>query len=307
MNYKNMVQFVNAKINIGLQIVRKREDGYHDLRTLFYPVGLYAGTPENPVEFCDMLEIISEEEQCLKEKNDCGVFRYTGRAIACEPEKNLIYKAYGAFCETTGDGLSDITISLEKHLPDGAGLGGGSADAAFTLKMLGDIHNRRYPERPVDELKLYEMALRLGADCPFFILNRPAYAEGVGERLEEIDLNLSGYTLLLVKPNIYVSTKEAFAGVKPAEPDFDLRNLSELPIEQWREVVKNDFEDSIFPCFPKIADIREKIYSCGALYASMTGSGSSVYGIFRDKTRAESALNEFNGKSTIEACYLLKL
>ncbi|MDE6297496.1 MAG: 4-(cytidine 5'-diphospho)-2-C-methyl-D-erythritol kinase [Muribaculaceae bacterium] len=305
-----MISFVNAKINIGLQIVRKREDGYHDLETLFYPIGLYAGTPNNPTPFCDILEIVSEKERqadCNPKNENLPEFLFAGRSIDCALEKNLVYKAADLFCRDTGADLRDLQIILEKHLPDGAGLGGGSADAAFTLKMLAEIFNSRNPQKRITDKTLYEMALKIGADCPFFILNRPAFAEGVGERLDKILLDLTGYTLLLVKPDIYVSTKDAFSGVVPRKSDFDLRHLADLPIEKWRGVVKNDFEDSIFPKFPGIKKVKERIYSHGAIYASMSGSGSSVYGIFGDEVQAAKALNDFKDESTIEACYLLKM
>ncbi|MDE5789810.1 MAG: 4-(cytidine 5'-diphospho)-2-C-methyl-D-erythritol kinase [Muribaculaceae bacterium] len=313
-----MISFVNAKINLGLQIVRKRKDGYHDLQTVFYPVGKYAGTAENPECFCDILEVIAcggelgadEKEECAGEKGDNSrihAISLSGRRVACPVEKNLVYKASQLFCEEMKVDLSGISIMLEKHLPDGAGMGGGSADASFTLRLLADIFNRKNPEAKIEDRQLYEMALRLGADCPFFILNRPAYAEGIGERLQEIPLDLSGYWLGVVKPDIYVSTKEAFSGVIPGEPDFDLRKITDLPINLWKDFVHNDFEDSIFPLFPAIGEIKKRLYDYGALYASMSGSGSSVYAIFSDRETASLALTEFKGDATIEGCYLLKL
>lgn len=300
-----MISFVNAKINIGLQIVRKREDGYHDLQTVFYPVGVYAGTAENPVSFCDILELTGEAR---KGQPRLPSFRLTGRKVECPLEKNLVYKAAELFCRETGSDFSECEINLEKYLPDGAGMGGGSADAAFTLRMMADAWNSKVEEgERIPDSRLSEMALRLGADCPFFILNRCAYAEGVGERLEEIPLDLSGYWLAVVKPDIYVSTKEAFSGVTPRAADFDLRRLPSLPVEEWKEYVKNDFEDSIFPLYPAIGEIKERLYQGGALYASMSGSGSSVYGIFRSEEMAREALRDFDGDTTIEAVYLLKL
>lgn len=300
-----MISFVNAKINIGLQIVRKREDGYHDLQTVFYPVGLYAGTAENPESFCDIIELtgpVGKGSPALPE------FILTGRKIDCPLEKNLIYKAADLFCRETGADFSETLVSLEKYLPDGAGMGGGSADAGFILKMMASAYNDIIGEgEKISDESLCEMALQLGADCPFFIINRPAYAEGVGERLEEIPLNLSGYWLAVVKPDIYVSTKEAFSGVTPKPSEFNLRMLIDLPIEKWKDKVKNDFEDSIFPLYPAIKEIKEQLYLRGAIYASMSGSGSSVYGIYSSEKSAREALRDFAANTTIEALYLLKL
>ncbi|MDE6409674.1 MAG: 4-(cytidine 5'-diphospho)-2-C-methyl-D-erythritol kinase [Muribaculaceae bacterium] len=302
-----MISFVNAKINLGLQIVRKREDGYHDLQTVFYPVGKYAGTAENPESFCDILEIWPKDEHYNRSEGEKPSLFLTGRKVDCPVEKNLVYKAMRLFEEETGFDLFSINVMLEKHLPDGAGMGGGSADASFTLRLLADCYNLQNPGACIEEKRLYEMALRLGADCPFFILNRPAYAEGVGEKLEEIPLDLTGCWLAVVKPNIYVSTKDAFSGVIPKASDFDLRDISSLPITEWRNVIKNDFEDSIFPKFPAIGEIKEKLYSLGAIYASMSGSGSSVYAIFSNPADARGVLDEFKGDATIEGCYLLKM
>ncbi|MDE6637020.1 MAG: 4-(cytidine 5'-diphospho)-2-C-methyl-D-erythritol kinase, partial [Muribaculaceae bacterium] len=173
-----MVKFINAKLNLGLNIVRKREDGYHDLETVFYPIGVHNGTPENPEPFCDILEIIPSEKT---------EFVFTGREVDCPLEKNLVYKAWKIFKDNYPE-LKDYKIHLEKHLPDGAGLGGGSADASGVLLMLNELSGN-----PFKNEELLEMALCLGADCPFFILNRPCYAEGVGEILEPIDLDLSGW------------------------------------------------------------------------------------------------------------------
>jgi len=291
-----MIGFVNAKINIGLQIVRKRADGYHDLQTVFYPVGLYAGTPSDESTFCDILEIC---------RNDSGAggfeFITIGRKVECAPEKNLVYRAAQIFSEYTGADLSETRIVLDKHLPDGAGLGGGSADATCTLRMLSDTF---YPDK---DLPLMEMARRLGADCPFFLINRAAYAEGTGDRLEEIPLDLSGYWIVIVKPDIYVSTREAFSGVTPRESDFDLREIPRIPIEEWKGRVKNDFEDSIFPLHPGIGEVKEGLYKGGALYASMSGSGSSVYGIFADRDAAAKTADEFREKATIATSCLLKM
>lgn len=304
-----MLEFVNAKINIGLQIVGKREDGYHNLQTVFYPVGRKAGTAENPEAFCDILEITRE-----KPEGTAGVktgetgeasrqmeFLFSGRRVDCEPEKNLVCRAARLFAESTGlEGR--WLIHLDKHLPDGAGMGGGSADAAFVLRMLN-----AQTRAGLSDAELVAMAAKLGADCPFFIYNRPMYAEGTGDRFEEIALDLGGYWLLAVKPAIHISTKEAFAGVTPRPGKFDLRKIASLPIAEWRGKVKNDFEESIFPQFPITADIKEKLYRLGALYASMSGSGSTLYGILDNRESAEVARCQFKSEANIEGTYLLDL
>ena len=293
-----MIEFVNAKINLGLQVVNRREDGYHDLQTVFYPVGVYAGTPQNPEVFCDILEV-SERGAKGEERGerDCFEVVMSGRKVDCPLEKNLVYKAAKLFYDTFHPDFK-VRIGLHKNLPDGAGMGGGSADASFTLKALAGIYNARTSSNPFDDSSLETLALRLGADCPFFIKNRPAYAEGVGEKLEPIDLDLSGYWLLVVKPDIYISTKEAFAGVTPKPADFDLRQLASIPIKKWQGLVHNDFEDSIFPNHPEMAEIKLKLIDTGALYASLTGSGSCLYGIYKNLPIAENAREVFEDYQT---------
>lgn len=290
-----MIGFVNAKINLGLQIVSRREDGYHDLQTVFYPVGLFNGTPQNPEPFCDILEV-SEGEGLSVE--------FSGRQIACDPEDNLVTRAARLYYQTLG--IEPATsIILEKHLPDGAGMGGGSADASFVLRMLRDFENQR---RGVflDDSELASLALKLGADCPFFICNRPMFGRGIGEKLEDIELNLGGYWLGVVKPKVYVSTRDAFGGIIPRQPECDLREVVRLPVEEWQPLMKNDFETTIFAKYPELKNIKDLLRERGALYASMSGSGSSIFGIFRNKEDARRALeNEF--LSNIEANYLLKL
>lgn len=300
-----MIAFVNAKINIGLQIVNRREDGYHDLQTIFYPVGVFAGTPTNPVQFCDILEV---------NPNNSGelTVNFTGRTIDCPPEKNLVCRAANLFiAHARKNGLpTDIgfSITLEKHLPDGAGMGGGSADAGFVLRMLNDCAVDADPSfEALSSQELCDMALSLGADCPFFIFNSPVYAEGVGEVMHPIELSLSGRWLLVVKPAVYISTREAFAGVTPKPSAFDLRTISSLPISEWRQQVHNDFEDSIFPNHPEMRLIKEQLYEAGAEYASLTGSGSCIYGIFDSEECAIEALRVFENVATIEGVSLLKL
>lgn len=304
-----MIKFVNAKINIGLQIVRRREDGYHELRTLFYPVGLYAGTPQNPEDFCDILEVIPVRGS--ESAKDAINVQFLGREIECDPEKNLVTKAARLYLTIRKNPKLRANIILEKHLPDGAGMGGGSADAAFTLLALKALEDSICMDDPgylpCDTDELSAMALTLGADCPFFIKNRASFASGIGEKLEDIDLDLSGNWLLVVKPDIYISTKEAFSGVSPHPADFDLRDIVNLPISEWKDKVHNDFEDSIFPKYPAMSDIKEALYDSGALYASLTGSGSCIYGIYDNHQTAERAADIIQRNSTISSVYLLKL
>ncbi|MDE6787318.1 MAG: 4-(cytidine 5'-diphospho)-2-C-methyl-D-erythritol kinase [Muribaculaceae bacterium] len=274
-----MIKFVNAKLNLGLNIVRKREDGYHDLETVFYPVGLYNGLPQNPEPFCDILEVIPAEKT---------EFRFVGRNVDCPLEKNLVYKAWKVFKEAYPD-LGEYQITLEKHLPDGAGLGGGSADASGVIYMLNELSGE-----PFSKEELAKIALKLGADCPFFIYNCPCYAEGVGERLKPISLNLSGWWSLLVKPEVSISTKEAFAGVTPCKSDFSLKETIMLSPEDWQGKMVNDFEGSLFPNHSVLKDIKEKMLENGAVYASMSGSGSTVFGLFRTKEDAEKARQIFS-------------
>lgn len=300
-----MIKFVNAKINIGLQIVSRREDGYHNLQTIFYPVGLYAGKPSNPEVFCDVLEIVRSEGGKLS-------LEQRGNIVDCPKEKNLVWRAAEKFFEFGAPEGFRASIILDKHLPDGAGLGGGSADASFTMVGLRE-EARRYAEAkgidwqaPSDEI-LREIALSLGADCPFFIYNRPAYAEGVGELMEPVDLDLTGYWLVVVKPHVSVSTREAFSGILPTPSSFDLRRLPDFPVCEWKHRVFNDFEKSIFPIFPAIREIKEMLYVSGAEYASLTGSGACVYGLYPVKGPAQRACMDLRGRPTIKAVSLLQL
>ena len=296
-----MIRFVNAKINIGLNIVSKREDGYHDLETVFYPVGLECGLPHQPDPFDDVLEVTYDRG----EVSGCR-FQFVGRRINCPPRKNLVVKAasefLGKFNESFGNlskfGMFEIT--LDKHLPDGAGLGGGSADAAFTLDMLNEATGSHFSKE-----ELSAMALKIGADCPFFLENTPCFAAGVGEELTPIELNLKDYTILIVKPDINISTAEAFAGIIPQKPKFDLRFLPYLPIEDWKDKVVNDFEETVFARHPELAVIKSGLYSSGAVYASMSGSGSALYGLYKDSDNANAERERL--QSTYKGVWLFGL
>ncbi len=252
-----MITFPNAKINLGLNITEKRPDGYHNLETIFYPIPL-----EDALEACPR-----------KEGPGCYSLSQSGLSIEGDAENNLVVKAYKLLDETYH--LPPVDIYLHKHIPSGAGLGGGSADAAFMLKLLNRMYRLNLTD---DQLEAY--AARLGADCAFFVRNQPTYAEGIGNIFSPVELSLAGWQLLLVKPNIFVSTRDAFARIRPRHPERNLRDLINQPVESWKDSIINDFEESVFPQFPAIGDIKTELYHLGAVYASMSGSGSSVYGLF---------------------------
>ncbi|MBP5375312.1 MAG: 4-(cytidine 5'-diphospho)-2-C-methyl-D-erythritol kinase [Bacteroidaceae bacterium] len=256
-----MIVYPNAKINIGLNVVEKRPDGYHDLETVFYPIGLQ-----------DILEI-------HKIDNDAPASGYrlkvTGTVLAGSPEDNLVVKAFKLLKKDFD--LPPVSIGLYKHIPTGAGLGGGSADAAFTIKTL----NERF-SLGLTTSQMEDYCTQLGADCPFFIQNKPVFATGIGNVFHPLELNLKYKQLVLVKPDVFVSTKDAYAKVKVQHPEKQLPELLAQPIDTWKDTVVNDFEASVFSKYPEIAAIKDKMYDLGAIYASMSGSGSSVFGIFED-------------------------
>ncbi len=249
-----MISFPNAKINIGLYVTEKRPDGFHNLETVFYPVG-----------WCDALEFVEARVTS---------FTTSGIHISGEPENNLVMKAYRLLQKDYL--LPPLNIHLHKQIPFGAGLGGGSSDGAFMLKML----NKTFHLNLSDE-KLVEYAAVLGSDCPFFIVNKPVFATGRGENMNIINLALNDWFILLVKPPIEVSTAKAFQFVKPQKTVTSLPENLQMPVQDWKSTVINQFESSVFQQFPEIGEIRRKLYELGAEYASMSGSGSSVFGIFR--------------------------
>lgn len=262
-----MKSFPNCKINIGLNVVSKRPDGYHNIESVFYPI-----------PFCDKLEINPAAEFSFLQK---------GIPLECDSEKNLCVKAFRLLKEDFPK-MGNVHICLTKNIPSGAGLGGGSSDAAFTLKMLNSIFNLNIS---TPELEGY--AVRLGADCPVFIENRPRFASGLGNVFSETAVHLQGYRLLLVKPDVGVSTAEAYSGVTPRTPAFDLRNIDRLPVSEWGNFAVNDFEKSIFEKLPVLAGIKEQIKTAGALYSAMSGSGSTIYGIFGHDSNPEILIREF--------------
>lgn len=253
-----MITFPNAKINLGLHITEKRPDGYHNLETVFYPV---------PLD--DALEI----HLLNTPSPDKYVLHLSGIHVEGNADDNLVIKAYRLLDQDFE--LPSVDIHLFKHIPSGAGLGGGSADAAFMLKLLNDRFGLNLT---IEQLETY--AATLGADCAFFIRNTPTFAEGIGNIFSPISLSLTGYQLVIVKPDIFVSTREAFSQIHPHRPERSLREVISQPVEEWKESLVNDFEASVFPQYPAIKEIKEELYQQGAIYASMSGSGSSVFGLF---------------------------
>jgi 4-diphosphocytidyl-2-C-methyl-D-erythritol kinase len=253
-----MVSFTNCKINIGLHILRKRDDGYHDLQTIFYPVALK-----------DALEIITSGDSTTE-----VTFSTTGIPVAGKAENNLCIKAYHLLKKDFPQ-IPAVKMHLHKAIPMGAGLGGGSADAAFTLQLL----NTKY-QLSLSTDQLISYSLQLGSDCPFFIINKPCYATGRGEVLEEIDLNLSACKIIIINPGIHINTGLAFSNIMAGGQKGNLKEAIQQPVHQWKDCISNDFEKPVFSQYPEVGSIKDQLYANGALYASMSGSGSSVYGIF---------------------------
>ncbi len=264
-----MIFFPNCKINLGLRILRKRPDGYHDLETVFYPLPLK-----------DALELIPTN-------NTDPTFSSYGLPIPGDPAANLCVKAWRLLKKDLPD-LPAIHIHLYKNIPIGAGLGGGSADGAATLTGLNQLFGLNLSTE-----QLLQYAAELGSDCPFFIINTPCIGHGRGERLEPISLDLSAYTIALVDPGIHISTAQAFALCKPQEQASSLQHLLSQPVDTWKENLRNDFEAPILEEYPELNRIPETFYTHGALYASLTGSGSSFFGIFeKDNTPQPSPFPE---------------
>ncbi|MBP6456641.1 MAG: 4-(cytidine 5'-diphospho)-2-C-methyl-D-erythritol kinase [Chitinophagaceae bacterium] len=256
-----MLVFPNAKINIGLQIGSKRSDGYHNIKSVFYPIST-----------CDILEFIPDLETNLT---------VYGNSIEGKMEDNLVYKAY-LLLQKDFYKIKPGIIHLFKNIPSGAGLGGGSADASFMLKLLSDFF-----KLDIEPKQLEKYALILGSDCPFFIENKPKLISGRGEIMEDIELNLSKYNIQLICPNIHISTKEAYNNInRNKQIEFNFNEILSLPITDWKNWLKNDFEDYVFAKAPAVKKIKDQLYHQGALYASMSGSGSSVYGIFPKNKKA---------------------
>lgn len=256
-----MLTFPNAKINLGLNVISRRPDGYHNIETVMLPVPSF--------DIMEVVESLSGKDTLL-----C-----TGRPVDCPMEKNLVYKALVRMREKYE--IPPVDIYLCKETPDGAGLGGGSADAAFMLRLLNDMFRCG-----ATDSTLARMASSIGADCPFFIYNRPMFCSGTGTDMEPFDVNLPcGSWIVLVKPDVSVPTKEAYAGLVPAVPVTDLRSVLSLPAEKWQGLLVNDFEPTVIARHPIIGEIKEILLQSGAYYASMSGSGSAVFGLFKGEVR----------------------
>lgn len=273
-----MITHPIAKINLGLNVVEKRPDGYHNLETVFYPVQIH-----------DALEVF-EMAPDFPSDVDCDL-KVTNLQIEGDEQRNLVVRAYNLMKQDFPH-LPRIHAHLYKGIPTQAGMGGGSSDCGFMLTLL----NRQFKLGLTDE-QLISYAARLGADCAFFVLNKPCYAEGIGEKMQPIGLDLSGWYLAIVRPAIPVSTKEAFSLITPCHPEQNCRDTVLQPVETWRDNLTNDFEKSVFTLYPEIGRIKQRLYDLGAVYAAMSGSGSSLFGLFRTPV----ALDEFNAPDTFKA------
>ncbi len=255
-----VIYFSPAKINVGLQILRKRDDGFHELSTLMYPL-----------PFRDIIEInLNTDSETAFTMTESGI------PVPGSRDEHLCYKAWKLFCEAQGN--TPVRIHLHKRIPLGAGLGGGSSNAATVLKGLNTIKGAPYSDHELEEL-----AAHLGSDCSLFIKNKPVLAEGRGEILKETPVQLSGFYLVLLYPGIHINSAAAYREITPNEKRLPLPALLEFPVESWKEQVTNDFEQTVFKKFPEIGELKSELYTAGAVYASMSGSGSAVYGLFRSK------------------------
>jgi 4-diphosphocytidyl-2-C-methyl-D-erythritol kinase len=249
-----MIVFPHAKINLGLNVVEKRKDGFHNIETLFYPI-----------QFADVLEFIESPDGHMNFENS-GI-------VVGQSDQNLCIKAYQLLKRRFD--LPPLHIHLNKNIPIGAGLGGGSSDGAFMLKSLNSYFNLG-----LELHELSEMAAALGSDCPFFIYDKPLFAEGKGDTFSPVEVFLKGYYIRVVYPNTFVPTSEAYRDMVPGRPQYRILDAIQQPVDQWKDLLVNDFEQAIFKKFPVINEVKQRLYKMGAVYASMSGSGSAVYGLF---------------------------
>ena len=271
-----------AKINLGLNVVEKRPDGYHNLETVFYPVQIE-----------DALEVYPMDPEFPSEY-DCDL-KVTNITIDGDEQRNLVVRAYNLL-KADFPTLPRIHAHLYKGIPTQAGMGGGSSDCGFMITLLNDMFKLGLTQQ-----QMIDYAARLGADCAFFIFNRPCYAEGIGEKLQPIDLDLKGWYLSLVRPDIPVSTREAFALIKPHHPEVNCREVVKQPVESWRDALVNDFESSVFAVHPELGAVKDRLYVLGATYAAMSGSGSTLFALSRQPLN----LDEFNSEGTFRKTILL--
>ena len=258
---ENTIQ-TGCKINLGLNITERRPDGYHNLQTIFYPVPLY-------------------DELTIRESKDDDELTLGGHPLEGDVQDNLVLRAV-RLLRQEGFLFPPLSIDLRKVIPSGAGLGGGSSDAACMVRTIAQRYNL-----PLSIEQMEQLVSKLGADCPFFINPRPLYAEGIGDVFTSISLNLNGWYLLLVKPDVHVSTREAYAGVHPHQPTYSLLETVKLPVTAWADRMVNDFEESIFAVHPLLSEIKQELYHQGAAYAAMSGSGSTLFGLFRSRPDCE--------------------
>lgn len=263
-----MITFPCAKINLGLNVVNRRSDGYHDIETVFYPIPL-----------CDALEVKHMSDE-FPAPDDC-LLKVSGNQLeGCDEKDNLVVKAYQTVAKSYA--VPRVYVNLFKRIPSQAGLGGGSSDAAFMIRLLDERFRLN-----VGIAEMERMAASIGADCPFFVTAEPMFAQGIGDKLEPVDRpegNLNGYHILVVKPPISVSTREAYQAITPHRPAKCCRDVVRQPIETWARELVNDFEEPVFKAHPELAELKKKLYNTGAVYAQMSGSGSAIFGIYRDST-----------------------
>ena len=258
-----MITFPIAKINLGLNVVEKRPDGYHNLQTVFYPVNI-----------SDALEVTTMDDR-FPSTVDCDL-KVTNISIDGDEQQNLVVRAYRLLKQDFPN-MPRIHAHLWKGIPTQAGMGGGSSDCAYMIRLLNDMFSLG-----LDDARMIDYAARLGADCAFFVLSRPCYAEGIGERLQPVSLSLSGWHIGVVRPDIPVPTREAFSLIRPHYPAANCRDVVMQPVETWRHQLVNDFENSVFALHPELESVKAKLYDIGATYAAMSGSGSALFGIFRE-------------------------
>ena len=259
-----MITFPIAKINLGLNIVERRPDGYHNLETVFYPV-----------QIKDALELTIMNTH-FPSATDCDI-KVTNMEVEGDEQRNLVVRAYQLLKQDFHQ-MPRVHAHLWKGIPTQAGMGGGSSDCAYMIRLLNDqfaLH--------LSEQQMMQYAARLGADCAFFIKSRPCYAEGIGEQLEDIDLDLSGWHIAVVRPDIPVPTREAFARIRPHFPAKNCRDIVRQPVDTWAAELVNDFEQSVFALHPELAAVKDHLYKMGATYAAMSGSGSALFGLFRER------------------------
>ncbi len=253
-----MIVYPISKINIGLQVTGKRPDGFHNLETIFYPI-----------QIRDALEVVESESFS---------FEMSGLGVEGTPDQNLVVKAYELV--RSDYSLPPVKIHLHKNIPTGAGLGGGSSDGAYMLMLLNDLFDLN-----VSKEKLFEYALSLGSDCPFFLYGKPVFATGRGEIMEDVDIDLKNYSLIMVKPPVHISTAEAYRNIVPQKSRLSLKGLIDFPVTRWKGNILNQFERYVFERYPEVEKVKQVLYEQGAYFALMSGSGSSVFGLFRSEKR----------------------